>query len=192
MGLVTVTAPEVEPITTDEAKKHLNVEHTDDDEYIAVLIEAARDQLEVATGRSWVTQTWKLTLDEFPDKEFLELPRPPLQSVTHVKYYDPNGVQQTFSNTSYKVDTASGRGRIILLEGEVWPAIQAELDVIEIEFKAGYGSAEVVPPGLKHLLKIYLGLLYAIREPVVLGTIATKIPHTIERLTWRFKSWRMK
>ena len=185
-----VTAPTEEPITTAEAKKHLNVEHTEDDDYIAGIISAARDQLEVATGRSWVTQTWRLALDEFPEEEFLELPRPPLSSVTHVKYYDESGDLQTFSDELYKVDTDSSRGRIILLEVESWPTIQNELAVIEIEFVAGYGEPSEVPSGLKHLLKIYLGLLYAIREPVVLGTIATRIPHTIERLTWRFKTKR--
>lgn len=50
-----------------------------DNELIAVLITAARQDCEAFQNRAYLTQTWELWLDAFPSKNYIELPRPPLQ-----------------------------------------------------------------------------------------------------------------
>ena len=84
MNLVLDTGPVSEPISLAEAKRQLRREadFTDDDVYIESLIKAARDVAETLSLHAMLTQTWKLYLDEWPDGDAIELPKPPLQSVT--------------------------------------------------------------------------------------------------------------
>jgi uncharacterized phiE125 gp8 family phage protein len=88
-------------------------------------IRGVRDRAEGATDRAFLTQTWDYTRDGFPDDTVLELPKPPLQSVTHVKYLDTAGVEQTWPATHYVVEAPAGgrcaRGRIVLMTNVVWP-----------------------------------------------------------------------
>jgi hypothetical protein len=85
MALKIKTAPAIEPLSLDEAKLHLRIDSDDEDTYITSLIKAARCYAEqVLASRSFITQTWELWLDAFPDKDFIELPMPPLQAAPSV------------------------------------------------------------------------------------------------------------
>lgn len=66
MPSILVTPPIEEPISLDEAKAHLRVDIDDDDALIAGLIVAARSEAEQITRRAFVSQSWKLALDQFP------------------------------------------------------------------------------------------------------------------------------
>lgn len=66
MVLKLTTAPAVEPVTLNEAKVHLRVDISDDDELIKLLITAARLNAENVCRRAFVTQKWGLYLDSFP------------------------------------------------------------------------------------------------------------------------------
>ena len=162
MGLTLKTAPATEPLSLADAKLHLAVTTTDDDALITDYIAAARSMLENQTRRAWITQTLVLTLPQFATTR-IELPRPVLQSVTHVKYYPSDGgAQATLTeDTHYRVDTASTFGAIELVYGQSWPATIARHDAVEIEFVAGYGAAgSDVPPDLIQALKLALSELY--------------------------------
>src|SRR4051794_386751 len=64
--LKVTTQPTVEVLTLAEAKAHLRVDITDDDDLITELIVAARESCERWVSRSFLTTTWRLTLDHFP------------------------------------------------------------------------------------------------------------------------------
>ncbi len=70
MGLKLTTPPASEPLSLTDVKRHLRVVETDDteDNYISDLMIAARETCEIASGgRAFLTQTWQLTIDAFPD-----------------------------------------------------------------------------------------------------------------------------
>ena len=67
MALVTVTAATTAPVTISEVKDHLVVDHSDDDQYLAGLIDAVVEYLEAVQDRTLVTTTYDLKLDRFPD-----------------------------------------------------------------------------------------------------------------------------
>lgn len=190
MGLNLVTPASEDLITLAEAKEHLIVDDdfTDDDAYIARLIDAMTAKVESETESRFVTQTWDWYLDRFPSRDYMEVPYPPLQSVTSITYLDEQGSTQTFANTDYIVDPYSPIGRIALGEGYSWPGTQSVINAVTVKFVCGYGAAAVVPEGLKHALKLYLSLLYENREPIVTGTIVSRIPDSIDALIWDFKS----
>jgi uncharacterized phiE125 gp8 family phage protein len=60
MSAILLTAPAVEPVSLDEARAFLRVEHSDDDEVIAALTAGARIHVEAATRRGLIMQSWRL------------------------------------------------------------------------------------------------------------------------------------
>lgn len=92
--------PAEEPITLEEAKSHLRVDIEDDDNLILNLITAARQKAESILKRALITQTWIYYPDDFPDKDYIELPMPPLQSVSSVTYTDYNGAVTIFGSAT--------------------------------------------------------------------------------------------
>jgi uncharacterized phiE125 gp8 family phage protein len=84
------TAPVKEPVSIDDAKKHLRVDddYTDDDSLLVSIVVDARDWVEQYLWRKLITQTWYAYLEEWPAGGYIELPFGKLQSVTAVKYTD--------------------------------------------------------------------------------------------------------
>lgn len=164
-GLVLVTAPAEEPVTLAEAKLWAKIQITADDALVTSLIPTSRRECENELDRALVTQTWKLLLDRFPSEdETIYLPRPPLVSITHVKYIDSNGTLQTLATTEYTVDASKEPGRIVPAYGKSWPATRLVPNAVEVQFVAGYGAAAAVPDGIKSWIKIGVTTAYENRE----------------------------
>jgi uncharacterized phiE125 gp8 family phage protein len=167
MSLKLKTAPAEGAVTLVEAKDYLRISDTQDDLQITSLIHALTERAELWTGRAWIDQSWTLWLDSFPfrDNGFamqIEIPRPPLQSVTHLKTYDSAGVGSVLSDSAYLVDSVSVPGRIVLQEGHSWPSGGLRsANAIEIEFTAGYGSASDVPSALREGILLWMKILFA-------------------------------
>lgn len=183
-GLTVVTAPSEEPVSLDEAKVQIgyaqDIHH--EDERIRALIKAARVYCERATGRAFVTQTLRLTLDCFPGGDgIIRLPRPPLISVTAdddnptlgIKYDDTTGTEQTLDTAYYTVDTACEPGRIGLASGYCWPCTIDELGAVRVTYTAGYGADSAVPDTIKAAMKLLVSHWFESREAAITGTIQT-------------------
>ena len=181
-GLTLVTAPAAEPVSLAEAKAHLRVETADDDSLITALITAAREAAEAHMRRALVTQTWRLSLDRFPaapqpwwdgvrqgadmpgDGSVIELPRPPLVSVTSVTAYDDADNPTVASAASYYVDSDNEPGRVVLRSGKTWPVTVRVANGVEVLFVAGYGAAGAVPQAIRQGMLMLIGHLYENRE----------------------------
>ena len=137
------TAPTVEPITLTEAKEQLRVDHSDHDSMITGLIQAAREQVEAMCGRAIVQQTRIAYFDRWPDKVF-KLLYPEIRSITHIKYTDADGDQETFAATNYTLDPGSEPGRVVLGYQKVWPSVTLNEEdyPIEIKYICGYAPDE--------------------------------------------------
>ncbi len=75
----TVVEPTEEPVTLQEAKTHLRVDHDADDTLIMGLIATARRSCEFGARRSFVTQTREMALCAWPPASGFQLPMPPLK-----------------------------------------------------------------------------------------------------------------
>jgi uncharacterized phiE125 gp8 family phage protein len=188
-SLTLVTAPDAaspftEVVTVSELKTHCRIDVSDEDTYLEAIILAARQYAENYTWRAFMTQTWRATYDCFPC--VIEVPRPPLQSVTSITYVDDAGDTQTLSASLYQVDTKSQPGRIIPAYGESWPTIRSDtLNAVTVNFVAGYGDdPEDVPAGLRHAVKFLAGHFYENRENVLIGNGLTVnvLPMAVESL----------
>lgn len=151
------TEPSNEPLTLTEAKAHLKVDYSTDDSLITSLITAARHEAE-RYGIAIVEQTITGNVDAFPSGSEIELPICPVKSVTSVKYYDSDNVQQTLSSSAYTVDNTSKlrRARIVLNQGESWPSTYSRANAIEVVFVAGFETTtaeyEAARTGIKLVL----------------------------------------
>lgn len=185
MRIKLVTPPASEPVSLDEAKSQLRVDGDDENDFITGLITAAREHVEQTARRSLITQTWRLNLDAWPcgpstgsgRGDEIELPKPPLQSVTSVVYKDSVGAQTTLSTAAYIVDTDSEPGRIVLAYGQSWPSLTLyPANPIQITYVTGYGAAADVPAWAKQAIKLIIGHWYENREDTIAGTIIKGIP----------------
>ena len=182
-GCRIVTQPATEVITRAEAKKQLRLNPADshEDDLIDSLITTARQTCESLCRRSFINTTWRYTFDNFPggcsrNEDQIFLPVAPLVSITSIKYYDTASVETTLDSTAYFVDTNGEPGRVAPVYGTIWPVIISIPNAVQIDFVAGYGAlASDVPEGLKSAIKLLLTHLYKNREPIIIGTIASKL-----------------
>lgn len=181
---ITRTVPPVlAAVTLAEAKKQANVIADDDDALIERLIAVATEQVERDTGRALLTQTWKMTRHGFPAGNWIALPRPPLQSVTSVKYLDTSNVQQTWASTNYLADTTREPGVVWLDDDADWPSlVSSRPNAVEITYVCGWSSAANVPARAKHAILLLVGHWYRAREPVTIGTSSSELELTYEAL----------
>lgn len=147
-----------------------------EDDLISELITASREYCEDITGLALATQTIELYLDDFPCSDRFDLPKPPLQSVTSVKYKNSAGTETTMTeNTDYLVDTDSTIGRIVLPYSVSWPSFTPyPVNPIKIRYVAGYTSTNLIPKSIKQAMLLLIGHWYANREAVAIGSITSR------------------
>ena len=138
-----------------------------------------------------MTQTWELQLPAWPAGREIMLPKPPLQSVTTVKYTLEDGTVQTMSSTLYRVDTTSEPGRIVLVSSASWPGDTLDVGLpIAVRFVAGYGlDRSSVPPPFVQGMRMAIGTWYANRESVNVGNIVNELPMATKYL-WQMYAVR--
>ncbi len=167
------TAPAEEPVDLDEVKAQLRIDGTTEDAYLDRLRIAARKYMEgTVLNRALITQTWDYYLQGWPGKNYIEIPLPPLVSITSIKYTDYLNVESTFANTEYIVDTVAEPGRVYLKWDKSWPSVSLQVvNAIVIRFVAGYGAAAAVPENIKQAILLQIGALYENREDEVLANV---------------------
>lgn len=160
-----VTAVTTEPVTTAEAKLHCKVDHSEDDTLIATLITAAREFAEHRTGRAFAAQTLEMALDEFPDdsdEDWIDLDLPPVASVTHIKYTDTSGVEQTVSSGDYALSLYGEARRVDPAYSVTWPLTQDIPNAVRIRYVTGYTA---LPKAAKQGLLLVICHFYEKRGP---------------------------
>lgn len=191
-----ITDPAVEPVTLAQMKTFLRgISHSDHDDLLTSLIQAARERAESFTNRLFVQRSATVYFKAWPDEVF-ELPYPELQSVTSVKYTDTDGDQSTFSSSNYSVDTNSEPGRVVLGYSKTWPtATLHDLDYpIEIAYVCGYAATNDspvdyranIPEGIKTAIKLDVDLHYSQPPEQVINALW----RAIESLLTPYKVWR--
>lgn len=199
MALIQITQPAVEPVTLEEVKAALHYDNDADDQDLADLIVAAREYvsgIKGTHGRTLITTTLELVLDEFPndgcETRAIRLPLPPLQSVESIKYIDETGSQVTLDPSLYNVDVDSEPGWVD--PGDAgWPATFRTINAVRIRYVAGFppnddsppDPAGTVPKAIKRALILLVGHWKA--NPDAAGTE----PDAVTRLlnAYRLYSW---
>lgn len=167
MTLKLITAATTFPVTRAEAKNQCRIDAdiTADDTRMDMLIEAATLACEHELGdRALMTQTWERVLDEFPE-DAIELGKPPVSSITSVKYIDGDEVEQTMDAADYSHDTDTDEGRWLLpaIDTE-WPDTLDTANAVRVRFVCGYGTAADVPAAIKTWILLHIEHTYLRKE----------------------------
>lgn len=167
--LTCVTPSEALPIEVDYARRHLKAITTSEDVLVEAWIRAAASYFEEQTGRPIMRSTWEYWLDAFPMEGYIELPLPPLQSVTWVRYIGSGDTLVPFSDNAspetlyWEAQAPAGtharRGLIKPIAGQSWAtAARIEPGAVRIRFEAGYAEdASQVPELIKAALLMLVG-----------------------------------
>lgn len=196
MALALVEAATDQPITWTQVQQQLRLQGLDDDaEFVAgTIIPAVTDRGEMATQRAFLPQTWDYVLDAFPIENYIEIPKPPLISITYVQYVDMLGVTQTWDPSKYLVQAPVGprcaRGRIALPFASVWPIAIPQMGAVTIRFQAGYADVPSLPPLLVAGMLMDAGRLYEYREAIVVDNraVAIEVPGSSQSIYRSFLS----
>jgi uncharacterized phiE125 gp8 family phage protein len=193
-------SPAIQALTLAYAKLHIRALGTADDALISVFIDAAASYFEEQTGRQLLTATREVWLDAFPfigasgGDARIELPHPPLQSVTSVSYVDSDGVSQSFTGGSpltalytysAPVGDYASRGWIEPLSGGVWPIARSQTGTVRIRYVCGYGSTAAAMPAL---VKGILGFLVAHFDTNRSAVINTQRGESVAELPYGVKA----
>jgi uncharacterized phiE125 gp8 family phage protein len=213
VNLVVVQKPTSEPIDLATAKNFLRVTTNADDALIGILITAAREAVEVFTGRSIATKTYRQGLDSFPYftdsvisqqayppsyyafprasttlwnySQMIKLFAPPLVTINSIKYAaSDTGSIVTLDPSKYIVDSDSEPARLFPgPAGATWPSVMYVPNAVEIEFIAGYDTDPSSAKEIPGELQIAI-LMLASHYYENRGEVAADIPNNIKQLLW--------
>ncbi len=182
MALKLITAPTEYPVTRTQAKKQCKIEHDDENDMVDLYVAAATAHVDGPYGllkRALREQEWELTLDCFPWPTWanptgaIEIPLPPLQAVSSIKYDDGEGVEQTIDPANYYVDIVSQPGRVVPVTAYSWPTPRTSPGAIRIQFTAGYVEVDSVdngvPAAIRAAILMIVADMYENRETVTPG-----------------------
>lgn len=169
MALKLISAPGQLAVTLDEAKAQCRVTDSNSDALITRLIRGAVARAEHETGRALVDQEWELVLDAFPEAE-IELAKPPVLSITSVKYLDLNGAEQTLTAPNYSLDADTLPGWLFPAVGTSWPSTQDVANAVRVRFRCGYGGdSTAVPEAIRDWILVQVSTLFDNRDAVALA-----------------------
>ena len=193
-GITIVADVSEEPISADNVRSYARIDDGVDTTEITNMIKSSRLFVENYLGRSLLNRTLKFSVDYIdevdqplfegmrigPDmtirRRYLQLPRPPVVSVTHVKTFDDADTETTLSSSKYYLDNQREPARIILRNGETWPTALRVGNAIEVTYVSGYGTTRSsVPEAIIQGLFQHITFMYENRGDQMGASRATQV-----------------
>ncbi len=186
-----VTPPAMEPLSLAEAKQQIRLEQdfSDEDDYLYLLIGAARRFCERRKSYCLVEQTLEYSIDWFPHYPLdglvlpypgsnlgiglsafaIELPRAtPLRSILSVYYSDSNGVAALWDASNYRAETSRTPGLLVPNYGVSYPSFTPQnQNAVKIQYVAGpalLSPSDEIDPCIKLAMGLLVGHWYQNRE----------------------------
>jgi len=177
---VRLAAPGETPISLDEAKRHLRIEHGEDDSLLATFVDAAIMHLDGwsgVLGRCLVTQTWRQDFDCWPSRH-LTLPFPDC-SQPQVSYIGTSGDEAVLEGAFGEPVNAAWSSILprILSPLVDLPSLHPNCGSVRVTFVTGFGQTAEVPPPIKAAILLMVADLYRNRDTTGFGAgAASRIP----------------
>jgi uncharacterized phiE125 gp8 family phage protein len=188
MRYVRTVAPASPLVTLDDAKAHLRVDGSDEDELIGGVIASAIQHLDGRdgiTGRALVTQTWRLDTCSPPSSR-IYLDVPPVQAISQVQYRS-GGQLVTWASNQWRLAFEGRRAKLVANDGVSWPGTDDREDAWQVTFVAGYGAPADVPAPIRSAALLLIGSWYQQREQHLAGSVS-ELPVGVDRLLTPYRA----
>ncbi|MBS9719885.1 phage head-tail connector protein [Tianweitania sp. BSSL-BM11] len=189
MTLFRTVEPAAEPVTVADVKAHLRLDHASEDGLIVDLIRAAREEVEQATGCALIEQSWRLTLDRWPQSNRVLIHKHPVKQILSVTIYGREGGAAIVDPAIMLLD---GRSRPARLHFDQAPQPGRAMNGIEVDFTAGFGPAGTdVPDLLKRAVIMLASHWFEFRAVLSARDQPASYPKGYERLIGPYRSRRL-
>ena len=157
------TSPQFLAVTLAEAKAHLRVAGSSQDDLLTRLIEGATEQLERDIERCLVQASWQQSQYGFPENGGpILLNMSKATAVSSITYIDDDGATQTLATDKYELDF--GRNTVTCLDDDnLWPetlVTQSKRDTVFVNFTCGVTSESQLPRLFKQAILLEVGRYY--------------------------------
>lgn len=164
-----IAPPQGQVVSRKDVKDTARITSLKDDGLIDRAIKIGTEYCEqmIAGHRQFLTASYAVGVSDWWCGQ-LKIPRPPLQTVDAIYYYDTDGNQQTLDESSYTVTVPwRSQGTVTLLASAALPDVQCDIPYpIEIHFTCGYGDASEVPEGIKYAIVVAASQIYYGRRTI--------------------------
>jgi hypothetical protein len=192
MNITIITPPPFEPLSREDVYNQLRLDAEGsplshpDDALIDSYITTGREFVEKSTRRSLVQRTLRLSAAGFPvcvspwvyqrsllpmrfqPPQHIYLPRPPIVSVTSVKYFDIDNTLQTVDSSDYYL-TDDEVPELRFVRNFSAPTTYDRPDALRVEYVAGYAPAGSPPSSrADYVVNVPQSLVNAILASVTL------------------------
>lgn len=164
--LTVISPPEGEAVSLVSAKAFLRVGHAGEDGLIADLISQATARVEQASGLALRARTLRAEWTAWPaalSGRGAVLPLGPVTALNSVTVFDSDGAASDHTGR-FRLDC----GRLALRAWSMVPAVPMG-GRVEVEFEAGFGGVEDVPPDLVE------AVLLTVRETYFAGDAGRRV-----------------
>jgi len=181
--VIRVTQPLAEPVSLEEAKAHLRVDTSDEDDYITSLISVAREYIDNYTDRFWSECTISIIFEGYPEGYVLDLHFPDITAVSEVATTDETYTETVISSGLYTLDT---NRRALIYDG-YWPT---DITSIRVDATVGIDNtsspAGETPKPIKQSILLVIADLFNNRTSV--STMQTYKNKAVEMMAFPYRS----
>lgn len=178
-GVTVVEKPAQKPVSVAQLKQWLRIDHSDDDQLLAPMLEGAIAKIDGPDGIGYamMRQTWRKSMDAFPP--CILLPGAPVKGIATVRYLDSAGVEQTLPEAAYRLDKDSEPARLVPAPGTTWPPTLRTIGAVKVDYRLGEEAAADVQPALVDAICLIVGHRFKHREAASDQT-AESLPFGVE------------
>lgn len=186
-----LTRPSEALVSLADLKRHLVVEHGEDDALIAALGEAAYEHLtglDTPWQRIWLQERWRDYWPDFSRRPLLRMA--PVIGLHRVTYLNTAGTEMLIKPQACRIQREAAGVRVVFADGFRLPDdVAARPDAVRIDYEAGYGPEPGdVPAPVAHAVRLLVGHWYRNREEVIVSQASPKeLPMGVKALMAPFR-----
>lgn len=176
------------PVTVEQVKYDLRIDHEHEDEALREYIAEATDYVsgpDGVLGMALMPQTWAISIAA--PHGAVRLPVFPALDLVEIAYFDPEGSAQTADLADFNLICGPEYGYLAPKKGGSWPAADDRPDAITITFRAGFADAGSIPAGIKRAIRLLASHWYLNRAEVVMGAAPMVLPMGAQSLLARYR-----
>lgn len=180
MHIERIEKPTFNFATPKRVRDHSRVPTGQDDDIFQLATRSADDYIERYLECTIGLSAWRLTLDSFPLRGPLLIPRWPVRNVTEIAYYDVSGQASTVP--AEQIVQPVGEERFLLRLRNPWPTTDNSPNGITIDFTAGWETQDDIPATLVRAGLMLTAHWYENPEAVITGTISKEVEFGVKSM----------